>query len=245
MRNLRRRFLKNVSLKMLLLLAGIVLILCLLIFMNAGIHGFYEYFDPLVLFYLAGITAMILACGGLGRDFCSGVRLAFSKRVENVSRMALQKAVNAVRLAKRIVFLGAGIIVAVCYIDLLYRMQPLSALGPFLSILGLSLLYAMVFALLMTVTAGKLEGLITAYMEEPDGEETVPEEQTLYFKLRALGLTDREAEVARLVSLEMTNREIGRTLYISDTTVKKHVTHILEKTKQEDREKLTKLIRGL
>lgn len=244
MGNLGRRFLKNVSGKMLLLLAGIVLFLYMAIISNAGPNCIGRYCDPLTLFCLAGITVVVLVCSGMWRDFCSGIRLAFSRKVENVSRMELQKAANAVRFSQKIAFLGALIFTGVCYIDILYAMS-LSAIGPSLAVMGMSLFYAAIFALLMTVTAGKLERLLTAYMEEPDGEDTAPDEQTLYFKLRALGLTDREAEVARLVSCEMTNKEIGQMLYISDTTVKKHVTHILEKTKQEDREKLTSLVRGL
>ena len=68
---------------------------------------------------------------------------------------------------------------------------------------------------------------------------------TAVFKLRAAGLTDREAEVVRLVSCGMSNREIGQLLYISDTTVKKHVTHILDKTKCADREELADMVKGL
>lgn len=244
MRNLWRRILKNVSWKMLLLLLGLALFLYLSIIGVAGPRSLYEYFDGVILFYLVGVTVVILACSGMGKDFRSGIRMALSGKVENVSRMELQKAINAVRFAKGIVFPEAGIMVAVCYIDILYRMN-LSTIGPSLALMGLSLLYAAIFALLMTVAAGKLEAILVAYMEESDGEEAIPDGQTLYFKLRAMGLTDREAEVARLVSCEMTNKEIAQMLYISDTTVKKHITHILEKTKQEDREKLTGLIRGL
>ena len=44
-----------------------------------------------------------------------------------------------------------------------------------------------------------------------------------------LGLTPREAEVLRLVAQGCTNREIARTLVISDKTTEVHVTHILRK----------------
>lgn len=37
----------------------------------------------------------------------------------------------------------------------------------------------------------------------------------------------------------------GQLLYISDTTVKKHVTHILDKTKCADREELADMVKGL
>ena len=45
----------------------------------------------------------------------------------------------------------------------------------------------------------------------------------------ALGLTDREVEVLRLVALGRTNREIGRELFISVKTASVHVSNILRK----------------
>lgn len=43
------------------------------------------------------------------------------------------------------------------------------------------------------------------------------------------GLTDREREVAWLLYRGYTNRQIGEDLFIAETTVKKHVSHIYEK----------------
>ena len=45
----------------------------------------------------------------------------------------------------------------------------------------------------------------------------------------ALGLTPREAEVLSLVARGCTNREIARTLVITEKTTEVHVTHILRK----------------
>ena len=48
-------------------------------------------------------------------------------------------------------------------------------------------------------------------------------------------LTERELEVFRLIARGLSNAEIGGELYISDTTVKTHITHILQKLKLRDR----------
>jgi DNA-binding NarL/FixJ family response regulator len=48
-------------------------------------------------------------------------------------------------------------------------------------------------------------------------------------------LTEREVEVFRLIARGLSNAEIGEQLYISDTTVKTHITHILQKLDLRDR----------
>ena len=48
-------------------------------------------------------------------------------------------------------------------------------------------------------------------------------------------LTSREMEVFRLIAHGLSNAEIGAQLFISDTTVKTHVTHVLQKLNLRDR----------
>jgi DNA-binding NarL/FixJ family response regulator len=48
-------------------------------------------------------------------------------------------------------------------------------------------------------------------------------------------LSDRERDVFRLMSRGLSNAEIGNELYIGETTVKTHVTHILQKLDLRDR----------
>ena len=48
-------------------------------------------------------------------------------------------------------------------------------------------------------------------------------------------LTAREMDVFRLIAAGRSNAEIGRELFISDTTVKTHVTRVLQKLDVRDR----------
>jgi len=52
------------------------------------------------------------------------------------------------------------------------------------------------------------------------------------------GLSNRELDVAVLVSKALTNREIGERLYISEKTVKFHVTSIFKKMNVKSRAQL-------
>jgi DNA-binding NarL/FixJ family response regulator len=48
-------------------------------------------------------------------------------------------------------------------------------------------------------------------------------------------LTERELDVLRLITKGFSNAEIGKELFISDTTVKTHVTRVLQKLEVRDR----------
>lgn len=71
------------------------------------------------------------------------------------------------------------------------------------------------------------------------GENTL----TLREFTQAFGLTKRETEIAQLITQGKSNAEIAGELFISETTVKKHVSNIFEKTGINRREELIVRIR--
>ena len=63
-----------------------------------------------------------------------------------------------------------------------------------------------------------------APVPRPAGDGDVPG------PLRALGVTEREADVLRLVAQGLGNREIAERMFLSPRTVEKHVASLLAKT---------------
>lgn len=61
--------------------------------------------------------------------------------------------------------------------------------------------------------------------------------------LQEMGLTRRETEVSLLVLQGLTNREIAQELYISETTVKKHISNVFAKLEIGAREDLRRKVK--
>lgn len=104
-----------------------------------------------------------------------------------------------------------------------------------------AVLYGTVFYVIFRGDTGKKNVIDNKNEKEQSGvndPQNGKSAEEIYFHFRALGLTQREAEVARLLYNGLTNYEIASELYISETTVKKHVSHIFEKLEIEKREKI-------
>ncbi len=63
-----------------------------------------------------------------------------------------------------------------------------------------------------------------------------------YQKLKDMGLTTREVEISQLIISGYSNHEIAEELYISETTVKKHVSNIFSKLQITKREQLITIL---
>jgi DNA-binding NarL/FixJ family response regulator len=74
--------------------------------------------------------------------------------------------------------------------------------------------------------------LLMRLMEETPQEEMVPEREE---SLPRYSLSPRETEVLRLMAQGFTNQQISRTLFVSVSTVKKHVRSVISKLGVSDR----------
>lgn len=79
--------------------------------------------------------------------------------------------------------------------------------------------------------------LLTAIRTVAAGERYLPPglAQRLAARVGAPDVSGREIEVLRLISAGRSNKEIGAALHIAEETVKRHVSHILEKLGVHDR----------
>lgn len=64
----------------------------------------------------------------------------------------------------------------------------------------------------------------------------------MHEQLMRRGLTKREIEIAKAILKGMSNREIAESFYVSEATVKKHISHIFEKLGIQKRDEIKMVI---
>jgi RNA polymerase sigma factor (sigma-70 family) len=84
---------------------------------------------------------------------------------------------------------------------------------------------------------GLLEKLMSNSVPRPD-DVLEPDSVSQELPKELAQLTPREREVLELVALGLTNRDIAQQLYISEGTVKTHVTHLLTRLNLRNRAQL-------
>lgn len=224
---------------------GYVAVLFFIAISMNGFHCFYFFMDaPSIVFTIAFLLLTLWGTGTM-RDFISGIKIGIGIK-KSYSMLDLKKAEETMQLIMKSLLIFGCTMCLMSWISMLYYMEEPSSLGPVISVGMVGILYALVISMILTPFKVRIHMLLIAYAEENSTkEEELNEaalEQRVFYLFRSKGLTDREAEIARLVSQEMTNREIAGRLYISEATVKKHITHILEKLQLEGREAIIELI---
>lgn len=228
-----------------LFILGYIVILFLVCIMSQGIHGLSIYFDSAILLYSILFILVTLFGTGTMKDFINAHKIVF-RRKKTYSMLELKKSEQTLHLTIKSTLLFGGTTCIIGLIAMLYSMSNPSSIGPALAVGLYGVLYSLVFALLLTPLKAKIHLLLISYAEENAIQNTLLKEEDLeqrvFYLFRSKGLTDREAEIARLVSQELTNREIAGWLYISEATVKKHITHILEKLQLDGREAIIEFV---
>lgn len=68
------------------------------------------------------------------------------------------------------------------------------------------------------------------YLNNKRARKVVPQSQEIdHKKIKELGISHREYEVLKEISFGLSNKEIGKKLHVSESTVKTHVSNILIK----------------
>ena len=64
-------------------------------------------------------------------------------------------------------------------------------------------------------------------------------------KIKALEITDREYEVLERISEGLSNKEIGEKLFVSESTIKTHVSNLLSKLNAKRRTQAVQIAKDL
>lgn len=104
------------------------------------------------------------------------------------------------------------------------------------------LLYGFCMQILFSEKGEEKRGETNFVKNSAENEEKA--DLSLSEKLKAYGLTKRELEIAGMIAEGKSNGEIAEQLYISETTVKKHISNIFEKMGINRREELIRIAFG-
>lgn len=133
------------------------------------------------------------------------------------------------------------------FVELFVRLSTpppsLEQVVPTLAMCCRPLLYGYLIHLILQPDTRAAQTPVQTVLEESAGTNSSPDipplsGEMLEQALRQAGLTPREAEITLLVREGLTNKEIAAQLFISDTTVKKHISNIFEKLQLTNREQL-------
>lgn len=86
-----------------------------------------------------------------------------------------------------------------------------------------------------SVLLGHAAERMIANLAGPAATEPAPEPAPVRDRSDDHGLTGRELDVVRLIGAGASNREVARTLFLSEGTVRNHVTNVLRKLDLRDR----------
>ena len=86
---------------------------------------------------------------------------------------------------------------------------------------------------------------IGVYIHKKSYKKPTPNNEIDKEKIKALEITSREYEVLKHISEGLSNREIGERLFVSESTIKTHVSNLLLKLNAKRRTEALKIAKQL
>lgn len=104
------------------------------------------------LYLIIGFLILCLGISGQMKDFWYGIKAACTKDTYNIEeRASLKKAEYALDFGIKIVILTGILTVLVSFVTIMISMDDVSALGPNLAVMTLTILYGIVFSMILTI----------------------------------------------------------------------------------------------
>jgi DNA-binding NarL/FixJ family response regulator len=83
------------------------------------------------------------------------------------------------------------------------------------------------------------------FYKKTSPKSTVEKKEIDYQKIKSLEITDREYQVLELISLGLSNKEIAENLFLSESTIKTHVSNLLIKLNAKRRTQALQIAKEL
>lgn len=163
------------------LLSVLAVVLCfLLVEVTQSAMGLLEFLDVMSLIFLLVLIIPIMLSAGLLKDLNNAFRFVFGKKKEAVL-LEIKRAKLAVEVMMKTSIYSSVFVMMLQFEVLLHNMAEPSTLGPIISVVLLTLLYAMIICILLLPIRARLEQRILEYMpscSENEGQEEKEKEET-------------------------------------------------------------------
>ncbi len=222
-----------------------LLVTVVLTFVDGSIADLVGFLDLRVLIFEIVPVVLVLLIADLMWDYVTAIKFIFGYKEFtikelNASRMAISLSIKSIKASAIVGFL-INVVGYLMNVD-----NFISALGPYLSIAILFVIYSVVFNLVQMAIKNRIEKELmyrSNFAKSTNNYNNIEVGDMVGVETQSLGdgevgsnelfeklkLTRRENEIFELLVKGKSNRDISEELYIAETTIKKHIQNILKK----------------
>lgn len=147
---------------MILLLA--VMVFCVSNF-GVSVYWLYEFLDSPTIIVLLLLCLFFLMATGTLKDFGNAVKFSVKGKTSTYTLGGLKDAQDAVAMLSQAIIYSVVFITAFMGVDILYHMDDLARLGPYMAVMLLSIVYGMLMEMVLLVMKMNLQKKIRNYLE--------------------------------------------------------------------------------